>query len=90
MVNSLSGIRCERDEYPTIILDVDIENNVSRRMLVSDDTLQYSDYTLKSLLSAGIDPASISVSINNDNRLDSFSQLQSLASSLDSNTSNTK
>lgn len=83
-INTLHGIHLERDEYPTVILDVDLENNVSRRLIVSDDTLKYSDYTLKSLLAAGIDPSSISVSIDNNNRLDSFSQLQSLASSLDS------
>lgn len=83
-INTLHGIHCERDEYPTVILDVDLENNVSRRLIVSDDTLKYSDYTLKSLLAAGIDPSSISVSIDNNNRLDSFSQLQTLASSLDS------
>lgn len=84
-VNSLKGIQSSREHFPTVVVDVNSTNDLIYTEVSTTSELRYSDFSLKSLITAGIDPRSISSSVNVSNKLDDFQNINNLSASLDSN-----
>ncbi|UPW41405.1 hypothetical protein [Dipodfec virus UA06Rod_12] len=87
-INTLSGISMPNSDYPTLYNEVSQTGDIVIKTVHLDENPRYSDYTLKSLISAGIDPASITFGDNTSNRLSAYIPLSDFADSLNNTDSN--
>lgn len=82
-INSLHGQTSVRPRYSTVVVDVNKDGSTcNREIVLNEDAPSYEDMTLQNLLDAGIDPATVATTMNSNNRVESFDQLNDFANSI--------